>query len=315
MTAMRAVRIHEYGGPEMLRIDTVSIPVPARGQILVRVHAASVNPVDWKVRDGLLKEKLRLDLPVTLGGDFSGVVAGAGSDAADLPPGTAVFGTTGTGGYASGALADYVVVPAANVAIKPATLSHVEAGSVPLASLTAWQALFDRGELTAGQRVLIHAAAGGVGSFAVQLARSAGAHVIATASAANEAYVRELGAAEFIDYRTTRFEQVLSGIDLVIDLVGEETQARSYAVLRPGGTLVNAWGTIMQDRADAASVRAVKVAVAANREQLTEIGRRLDRGELRTRIAGCYPLSEVADAFERSKSARVSGKLVIALTD
>jgi NADPH:quinone reductase-like Zn-dependent oxidoreductase len=314
MTVMKAVRIHDYGGPEVMRIEDVPVPVAGPGEILVRVHAASVNPVDWKVRDGMLRTGLPLDLPVTLGGDFSGVVVAGGDGVTDLPAGTAVFGMTRSPGYAFGGLAEYVAVRAVNVAIKPASLGHVEAGSVPLAALTAWQALFDRGGVAAGQRVLIHAAAGGVGSFAVQFAHAAGATVIATASAANAHYLRDLGAAQVIDYRETRFETVLQGIDVVIDLVGGDTQARSYGVLRPGGTLVNAWGAIMQDKADAASARGIKVAVRPDRDQLTEIGRRLAVGELRTRIAATFPPDRAAEAFELSKAAHVRGKLVIVMT-
>jgi NADPH:quinone reductase-like Zn-dependent oxidoreductase len=315
MTDMRAVRIHDHGGPEVIRIDTVPVPTPAPGEILVRVHAASINPVDWKVRDGMLKERLPLRLPLTLGGDFSGVVAALGKDVSDPPIGSAVFGMARGPSYAHGAFADYVAVPARNVALKPAALGHADAGSVPLAALTAWQALFDRGEIAAGQRVLIHAAAGGVGGFAVQFARAAGATVIVTASAANEAYVRGLGASRVIDYRTTLFETVLNDIDLVIDLVGGETQARSYTVLRPGGTLVNAWGAIMQDKAEAASVRGIKVAVAPDKAALSEIGRRLAAGEVRTTIARTFPLSAAADALELSRTGHVRGKIVLLVDD
>jgi NADPH:quinone reductase-like Zn-dependent oxidoreductase len=298
-----------------MRIDRVPVPLPGPGGILVKVQTASVNPVDWKVRDGMLQDRLPLELPYVPGGDFSGLVAALGDDVTGLAPGMAVFGMTRASGYAFGALAEYVAVAAANVALRPETIGPIEAGSVPLAALTAWQALFDRGGLVAGQRVLIHAAAGGVGSFAVQFARAAGAWVAATASAANAPYLRELGASEVIDYRTTRFETVLNGLDLVIDLVGDDTQARSYAVLRPGGTLVNAWGAIMQERAEAASVRGVKVAVRPDRAQLTEIGRRIAAGEVRTCVAGTFPLARAAEAYELSKSAHTRGKLVIAVAD
>jgi len=315
MTVMRAVRIHEYGGPEAMRLDRIPVPEPAPGQILVRVHAASVNPVDWKVRDGGLAGRLPLVLPVTLGGDYSGFVAALGPGVAGPVPGTAVFGMTRGPGYAYGAYADFVAVDAAIVAPLPAPLDPVTGASVPLAALTAWQAVFERGEVSAGMRVLVHAAAGGVGSFAVQFARAAGAHVIATGSTDNLEYIRGLGAAETIDYRTTRFEMVARDIDVVIDLVGGETQVRSYAVLKRGGVLVNSWGAIMEDQAAAYGVRGVKVAVRPDRAQLAEIGRRIAAGEIRTLVAGTYPLEEAAAALERSKTGHVRGKLVITVAE
>jgi NADPH:quinone reductase-like Zn-dependent oxidoreductase len=310
MALMKAVRIHDYGGAEEMRYEIAPRPTPGDGEVLVRVHAASVNPVDWKVRDGILREALPLDLPIVLGGDFAGVID-AGTPG--FPAGMAVFGMTSTPGYRLGAFAQYVAVRTSDIAPMPETLDYVQAASVPLAALTAWQAVFDRAELQRGQRILIHAGAGGVGGFAVQFAREAGAYVIATTSAANADYVRDLGADEIIDYRAVQFDTALSDLDVVIDLIGGETQARSYDVLRPGGILVNAWGAIMQEKADAAGVRGVKVAVAANGGQLAHIARLIDSGRVRTTVCETLPLAEAATAFEHSKSGRTRGKIVLTI--
>ncbi len=313
MSTMRAIRIHNYGGPEEMRVEDAPRPSASDGEVLVYVHAASVNPVDWKVRDGILREALPQRLPLILGGDFSGTVAACGAGVTDFQEGTPVFGMTSTPGYRSGACAEYVAVRASDIAPMPTSLDYIQAASVPLAALTAWQAVFDRAGLSRGQSVLIHAGAGGVGGFAVQFARNAGAHVIATTSSANLDYVRQLGADEVIDYHAVKFEKALSDLDVVIDLIGGETQALSYDVLRPGGTLVNAWGAIMQEKADAAGVRGVKVAVAANGAQLGEIARLIDAGSVRTTINAVFPASEAGAAFELSKTGRVRGKIVITM--
>jgi len=310
-TMMRAVRVHAYGDPDAIRIEEVARPVPGPGEILVRARAAAVNPVDWKVSDGILRERLVMELPYIPGGDFAGEVAAIGDGVAGFAVGEAVFGLTSTPGYRAGAFAEFVRVRAVDVAKIPASLSIQQAAAVPQAALTAWQALFDRAELRAGQRVLIHAGAGGVGGFAVQFARHAGAEVTATASAANAAYVRGLGAARVIDYRAAPFETEVRDMDAVIDLIGGETQARSYGVLRRGGVLVNAWGAIMQDLADAAGVRGVKVAVAASGAQLAEIGRLIEAGQVRTTIARIFPLAEIVQALALSREGHVRGKVVL----
>jgi len=297
-----------------MQYEDVPQPRPQDGEVLVRAHAASVNPVDWKVRDGALREPLPLNLPIILGGDFSGIVETVGSGVAGFYPGMAVFGMTSTPGYRRGAFAEYVAVRAVDIARMPETLDHANAAAVPLAGLTAWQALFDVGDLRRGQKILIHAGAGGVGGFAIQFAREAGAHVITTTSAANTDYVRRLGADDVIDYRITRFEQVVGDLDMVLDLIGGETQSRSYDVLRPGGVLVNAWGAIMKERADAAGVRGVKVAVTANGAQLAHIAGLIDSGRVGTSIGKIFPLAEAAAAFELSKTGHVRGKIVLTMT-
>ncbi len=315
MSTMQAIRVHAYGTDDGLTLDTVPLPNFSADEILVRVHAASVNPVDWKVCDGILKDKLVMRMPFIPGGDFSGTVAAVGSAVSALRPDNEVFGMTSTPGYRAGAFAEYVAVKAADVAEKPHCFDHAHAASVPLAALTAWQAVFDRATVQPGQRILIHAGAGGVGSFAIQFAREAGAYVITTTSAGNADYVRALGADQVIDYHTQKFEEALTDIDVVIDLLGEDVQRRSYAVLRPGGVLVNAWGSIMEERANAAGVRALKVAVAANGAQLTEIAALIDVGKVKTNIATTLPYAKAAEGLGLSRTGHVRGKIVLLMRD
>jgi len=313
MEMMKAVLVHEYGNPAAMRVEQTGIPKLQPDEILVRVNAASVNPVDWKVCDGMLKDKLPMAMPFIPGGDFSGTVAATGSEAAGVTIGMAVFGMTSTPGYRAGAFAQFVAVNANHVAAKPKTLSHEEAAGVPLAALTAWQAVFDRAGLRAGQKILIHAGAGGVGSFAIQFARAAGAIITTTTSAANTGYVRALGADEVIDYRAQNFGDVGRDFDAVIDLIGGETQERSYAVLRPGGVLVNAWGAIMQDKAEAAGVRGVKVAVEPDANQLSKIAELIDAAKVRVAVAKVFPLADCAAALDESRTGHVRGKIVLTL--
>src|SRR5579864_2585188 len=236
MATMKAVRIHTYGGPEVLRYEDAPRPVPAAGEVLIKIHAAAVNPVDWKVRAGHLKDMLKYQLPLIPGWDAAGVIEDVGAGVARLKHGDEVY--TRPDIMRDGTYAEYIAVREAEVALKPKSLDHVHAAAIPLAALTAWQALFDAGGLSAGQRVLIHAAAGGVGSFAVQFAKWKGAHVIGTASARNAELVRSFGADQFIDYRSTRFDDVVKDADVVFDTVGGDTQERSWKVLKKGGILV-----------------------------------------------------------------------------
>ncbi len=311
---MRAARVHDYDSPAGLTVDVVDVPVPGPDQLLVRVRAASVNPVDWKMRDGLLRAFMRFDLPVTLGGDFAGEVAAVGADVAGFAVGDAVHGMTdSTFRYAHGGFADYVAVTAANVAPKPASLDFAHAAAVPLAALTAWQALHDRGRVQPGQRVLIHAAAGGVGSFAVQFARAAGAYVIGTASARNLDHVLALGADEVVDYTVGPFEDRVRDVDLVIDLIGEDVQPRSMTVMKPGGTLVNAWGALDLDAAARHRVTAVKTAVTQDGPQLRTIDALMDAGVVRVGIAKRFPFQEVGEALALSRTGRTRGKIVLEL--
>jgi len=218
MKTMKAVCIYSYGGPSVLKYEEMPRPHPDEDEVLVRVHASGINPVDWKVREGHLKEMLHHTLPLVLGWDVSGVVETLGSEVKHLKVGDEVFSRPDIS--RDGTYAEFVVIKESEIALKPKSIDHIHAAALPLAGLTAWQTLFDAGALSAGQRVLIHAGAGGVGHLAVQLAKWKGAHVIATASAHNHDFLRKLGADQIIDYKTVRFEETIEPVDVVLDTLG-----------------------------------------------------------------------------------------------
>ena len=224
MKTMKAVRIHEYGVPEVLRYEDAPRPEPGTGEVLVRVHAAALNPIDWKIRAGYVKNWLNYPLPMIPGWDFSGVIDSVGPGAGAWKPGDEVYGRPDIS--RDGAYAEYIAVRASEIAAKPKCIDHIHSAAIPLAGLTAWQALFETADLKAGQSVLVHAAAGGVGTFAVQLAKWKGAHVAGTASGRNQYLLRDLGVDQPIDYETTRFEDVVHGADVVLDTLAEDRQAR-----------------------------------------------------------------------------------------
>ena len=306
---MKAIRIHEYGAPAVLRYEDAPRPEPAVGEVLVRVHAAAVNPVDWKVRAGHVKDWLKYKLPMIPGWDFSGVVDAAGAGADSWQPGDEVYGRPDIS--RDGSYAEYIAVRASEIAAKPKSLDHVRAASIPLAALTAWQALFDAGGLTSGQKVLVHAAAGGVGHFAVQLAKWKGAFVAGTASAHNHAFLRELGVDQPIDYNSTRFEDVVRDFDVVLDTMAGEIRNRSWGVLKQGGILVTILGQPAQEQAQALGVRAAGVFVQPNPAQLAEIAALADSGTLKPHVEAVFPLVEAAQAHELSETLHVRGKIVL----
>ncbi len=237
MENMKVVRIHKYGGPEVLLFEDAPRPVSGSGEVLIRVHAAGVNPVDWKIRAGYLKDIRPYTFPLILGWDLSGVVEATGPCACKFKKGDEVYSRPDSS--RNGAYAEYIGVKEAEVAFKPKSIDHIHAGAIPLACLTAWQAIFDTAGLSAGQKILIHAAASGVGSFAVQLAKWKGAYVIGTASGRNQSFLRELAVDEPIDYEETQFEDLVRDVDVVFDTVGGDTQKRSWKVLKKGGILVS----------------------------------------------------------------------------
>jgi NADPH:quinone reductase-like Zn-dependent oxidoreductase len=303
---MNAVQIADYGGADAVFYGPFPEPSVQPGQVLVRVVAAGVNPVDWKVRQGVRRANIPLELPAVLGCDFSGVVEAVGAEVRDFRPGEAVFGMTGL----HGAFSDHVAVDAAQVAAKPAALDHVHAAAVPLAALTAWQALKLAG-LAAGGTVLIHAAAGGVGGYAVQIARALGARVIGTASAGKLDYVRRLGAEAVIDYRATRFEDVVHDVDVVLDLIGGETQDRSWAVLKPGGFLVTAVAVPAAGDPRPGGRPHARVGVRAVGEDLKQIAALIEQGRLEVHVARTYPMAEAAAAIEQVGQGHTQGKVVL----
>jgi NADPH:quinone reductase-like Zn-dependent oxidoreductase len=313
---MKAIRIHNYGGPEVLQYEDAPRPKPQAGEVLIRVHAAGVNPIDWKVREGYMKDFWPHKFPLILGWDLSGMVE-------EIGPGPAAAGRFKKGDEVysvpdvsrDGAYAEYIVVRESEVALKPKSLHHVRAAAVPLAALTAWQALFDAGQLKRGQRVLIHGGSGGVGHVAVQLAKWKGAHVLATASTKNQELLRELGVDEPIDYTKQKFEDVARDVDLVLDLIGGETQERSWSVLKKGGVLLSLVQPPSVEKAKALGVRAAFVAGHPNGAQLAEIANIIDSGSLTPVINRILPLSEVRRAHELSKSAHTHGKIVLRISN
>ncbi len=309
MAMMKAVRVLKYGGPEQLRVENVPIPPAGPGEVLVRVRATSVNPFDYKLASGAYKEAMPMPMPYSPGGDFAGVVEAVGEGVTNVRKGEAVFGNSPYGAYAQ-----FVVAPAGGVAGKPAALSDVEAASVPVAGQTAWQGLFDHGQLAAGQTVLIHAAAGGVGSFAVQLAHWKGARVLATASAANADYLRSLGADGAIDYRATRFETVARDVDVVLDLVGGETQSRSVAVLKGGGHLISTTSPpsdLVKAEAAKRGIQAQMMVMQASTANLQKLAELLEAGKIRTVVAKTYPLADASRAWSEAMAGHTRGKVVL----
>jgi NADPH:quinone reductase-like Zn-dependent oxidoreductase len=298
---MHAVRQHAPGGLAGLVYEELEDPRPQAGEAVVRVHAAAIT------RDELGWTKERL--PVTPSFEASGVVAEVAPDVVDVAIGDEVYAYLDY--EREGAAAELAVIRAERLAPKPSTVSHVDAAAIPLAALSAWQGLFDHGALTVGQRVVIHGAAGGVGHFAVQLARSRGAHVAATVSSAGMEAVRALGAEEVVDHTAARFEDVLEPVDLVFDTAGGERLARSPAVLRPGGRIVS----VAEEPAVAPGISTVYFVVEPNREQLTEITRLVDAGELRPAVAQVFPLAEARRAFEQTLGDNRRGKIVLRVVD
>ncbi|HEY7322469.1 MAG TPA: NADP-dependent oxidoreductase [Candidatus Binatia bacterium] len=306
---MKAICLYGRGGVEALAYGETPQPQPGEGEVLVRIHAAGVINTElswvptWTTRSGEPRP-----FPVIPGHEFSGEIAALGAGAGDVSLGDLVYGLNDW--YQQGASAEYCVARVADIACKPAGVDHVHAAATPISALTAWQGLVERARLAAGQRVLIHGAAGGVGSFAVQLAHSRGAHVTGTASAGNLDFVGRLGADEVIDYRTEQFEDVVRDVDVVFDTVGGETLERSWSVLKPGGKLITvaASGESTTDE----RVRAAYFIVEPNRAQLTEIARLIDGGALRPVVGAVFPL---ADAQQAYRYKPVHGKVVLRVTD
>ena len=309
METMKAVRIHSYGGPEVLVYEEVPRPQPEQGEVLVRVEAAAVNPVDWKIREGFLKEILDHSLPMIMGWDVSGVVAATGPGVSRFKIGDEVFSRPDL--LRDGTYAEYVVIREAEVAFKPKSVDHLHAAAIPLAGLTAWKALIEAAGLTSGQKVLIHGAAGGVGSYAVQLAKWRGAHVIATASEYNHDYLLELGADEVVDYRLVHFEDIARGMDAVFDTIGGITQERSWRVLKKGGILVSIVSPPSPEKAAAYGVRQSFVFIQPDAAALAELADLVDTGKLRPYLEKVLPLSEARRAQELSQGGHVRGKIVL----
>ncbi|MFF7162213.1 NADP-dependent oxidoreductase [Streptomyces sp. NPDC008086] len=310
VNTMRAISQDVLGGPEVLKEVELERPRPRPNELLVRVRAAGVNPTDWKHRanGGFLGEP-----PFVLGWDVSGVVEEVGIGVARFQPGDEVFGMLSYP-FGHGSHAEYVTAPARTFAPKPASIDHTQAGALPLVSLTAWQALVEYADVRPGQRVLVHAAAGGVGHVAVQIAKARGAYVIGTASAGKHEFLRGLGADELIDYRETDFAEAVKDVDVVLDTLGAETSVRSLKVLRPGGVVVSilpVGSDEFHEEAERLGVRAVRMLVDADRADLRAITDLVEKGQLRVEIAGTFPLADAAEAHALGDTGRTTGKLVL----
>lgn len=309
MTTMKAVRLHEFGGPEVLKYEEAPRPEPGAGEILLEVRAIGVNPVDWKIREGEMEGMMKHTLPLILGIDAAGVVAAVGPGVTEFAPGDEVFAMLDM--TRDGSYAEYAVVKTETVAAKPASVDFVNAAALPGVGVSAWQCLFDIADLQAGQTVLIHGASGGVGSMAVQLAHWKGARVIGTASAQNKEFLEKLGADEVIDYHATRFEDVVSGVDMVLDTQGGDTQERSWGVLKPGGILVTTVPPPPGDAAKAHSVRGEFLFAQPNTAVLTQLANLVASGDLTPVIATTLPLAEARRAQELSATGHTRGKIVL----
>jgi NADPH:quinone reductase-like Zn-dependent oxidoreductase len=308
---MKAVTIHRFGGPEELKLEEVPVPVPNSDEVLVKVRAVGINPIDYKTRQGQGANRRwgEFKFPVVLGWDVAGTVEQSRNAAWNN--GDKVFALaaypTPTGGYA-----EYVAVKGEHLAAKPKSLDWAHAAAVPLAALTAWQALFDKAGLKAGQTVLIHAAAGGVGHFAVQFAKIKGAKVIATASGRNEAFVKGLGADQFIDYTTKqKFEDVVKDVDVVFHTIDAQYRPQSFRTLKKGGWLVGITGQFPESEGEAHGVHASFVGVRPDGRQLAEIGRLIDAGTVKVTVDKTYPLTDVAGAHRHVEGGHTRGKVVV----
>lgn len=303
---MKAVRIHAYGASNVLTLEDIPTPRPGDGEVLVKIQAASINPIDYKIREGKVKQPL----PMTMGRDLSGVVEDLGANVTGFAKGDAVFGLLGRD---RGSYADYVATRVDVLAAKPKNLGHDEAAAVPLAAITAFQGMVDHGGMRAGQRVLIHGGGGGVGHIAIQIAKARGCWVATTISGRDKDFVLGLGADKAIDYRTERFEDQLSDLDLVYDLIGGETQARSFAVLKPGGALISTLQEPDREKAREKNLRTAHYMADANRRELSDIAQLIEAGKIKPHVAARFALADAAKAQDKLEKEHVQGKIVLTI--
>lgn len=309
MTSMKAVRIHGYGGVDVLTYEDAPRPTPGPGEVLIRVHATTVNPFDCAARAGYMQSYFNYTFPLIIGTDVSGVVEEVGEGVQGFSAGDVVYARTGV--FRDGANAEYAIAFASDVAIKPQSLDHFHSAALPHVTLTAWQALYELANIVAGQTVLIHAAAGGVGHIAIQLAKLRGAKVIGTASTHLD-FIKQLGVDEAIDYATTAFEDVVKDVDVVLDLIGGDTQERSWKVLKSGGILISTIQPPSEETASAHGVRAAFIVSAPPVAQtLTALAALVDSGQIKPTVSAILPLQEIRKAHELIEAKHVHGKLVL----
>jgi alcohol dehydrogenase len=309
---MKAARIHNYGGPDEVHLENADQPNPGNGQLLINVKAAGVNPIDWKVRAGYLQKNVPLQFPVTLGGDFSGVIEAVGKDVTGFEIGEEVFGQASvlTGG--SGTFAESALASAETVAAKPKSIGFQEAAALPLVGVSALQALVENLKLEADQKILIHGGAGGIGSAAIQIAKHLGANVVTTAAGNDFEYVKSLGADQVIDYKNERFEEIVSDLDGVLDTVGGETYERSFNVLKQGGRIVSMIEQPKQELMDKYGVEALHQFTKVTTDRLRKLAELVDQGALKVNIDKTFPLEQAGEALQELETHSPRGKVVVA---
>ena len=302
---MKAVRIYEFGGPEVLKYEDVPEPLPGPGQIQIRVIAAGVNPMDWKIRRGYISE---LSLPTTIGLDVSGIVEDTGEGETSFKSGDEVFAKVSIGQVG---FAEYTVTDSTQAARKPKSIGFIESAAIPTAGLAAWQALFDIAKLRKGQSVLIHGASGGVGTFAVQFAKWKGAHVVGTASEENKEFLMSIGADEVIDYKNQQFETLVSNLDVVLDTIGGDTLERSWGVLKEDGFLVSTVASIHEGIPEKYGVAAKTLMTTPDGKELAQIAAIIDEQQIKPIVTTVLPLQEARKAHEMNESRHTRGKIVL----
>jgi NADPH:quinone reductase-like Zn-dependent oxidoreductase len=308
---MKAIVVHQYGGPDVLKYEDAPVPEAKENEVLVRVMASGVNPADPLIVSGKYAKEFGTHLPLIPGYDIAGTVVKSGAKVTKLKAGDPVYAYVLWGG----GWAEYAVATEEEATRKPSSLNYIEAAAVPLAALTAWQALVDTAQLDAGQTVLIHGGSGGVGSFAVQIAKVRGAKVIATASTANQDVLKELGADVTIDYTTTRFENVAKDVDVILDTVGGETLSRSYPIVKRGGTITSLCGRPDQTELDKYGIRGAPIAVKPNANELAKIGQLIDEKKIRVVVSKVLPLTEAVQADRQAETHHTRGKMVLKIGD
>jgi NADPH:quinone reductase-like Zn-dependent oxidoreductase len=308
---MKAMVIHAYGGPEVLKLEEIPRPEPKENEVLVRVIAAGVNPADPLIVSGKYAKEFGTHLPLIPGYDIAGVVEKTGSKITKLKVGDAVYGYVLWGG----GWAEFTIATEGEVAIKPKSLTFTDAASVPLAALTAWQALIDVAHLGAGQTVLIHGGSGGVGSMAIQIAKARGAKVIATASTPNQDLLKELGADLAIDYTKTKFEEMAKDVDVVLDPVGHDTLERSYAVVKKGGFIATLVSRLDQEKMEAHGIRGASIAVRPNAEEQGEITKLIETKKVKPVVTQVLPLTEAVKALQQAATHHTRGKMVLKVAE
>lgn len=302
---MKAVQINEYGTNDVVQLIDVSVPEPAADEVLVKVHAAGINPIDWKIRNGAGK-RLGLELPIILGGEIAGTIEKVGREVLRFKVGDSVYGMV-----KKGAFAEYAAAKATDITFIPKEIDYANAAAIPICGLTAWQALFDLAKLTAGHRILITGASGGVGSLAVQFAKAKGAYVIGTASGKNKGFVENLGVDEFIDYEKQSFEKIVKEVDIVFDTVGGETFEKSIQTLKKGGFLVTSVAFPSGEESQKFGIEAKRVFCKPDFQELNQISELFEAGKLKPRVSKVLPLEKIKDAFQLSESGKANGKIVL----